>query len=47
MINDTDKLSLPVGILSIRQPYVKGNEFAAVVLSIWVFVSILRSGSRF
>ncbi len=36
MINDTEKLSLPVGILSIRQPYATGDnvEFAAVVLSI-------------
>ena len=46
MINDTDKLSLPVGILSIRQPYVKGNEFAAVVLSIIPVLLVFIIGQK-
>lgn len=46
MINDTDKLSLPVGILSIRQPYVKGNEFAAVVLSIVPVLIVFIIGQK-
>lgn len=48
MINDTEKLSLPVGILSIRQPYATGDnvEFAAVVLSILPVLIVFIIGQK-
>lgn len=48
MINDTEKLSLPVGILSIRQPYATGDnvEFAAVVLAIIPVLIVFIVGQR-
>jgi len=48
MINDTEKLSLPVGILSIRQPYSTGDnvEFAAVVLSVIPVLIVFIIGQK-
>ena len=48
MINDTPKLSLPVGILSIRQPYATGDNvvFAAVVLSIIPVLIVFIIGQK-
>ena len=48
MINDTDKLSLPVGILSIRQPYATGDnvEFAAVVLAVIPVLVVFIIGQK-
>lgn len=48
MINDTEKLSLPVGILSIRQPFATGDnvEFAAVVLSVIPVLLVFIIGQK-
>ena len=48
MINDTKKLSLPVGILSIRQPFATGDnvEFAAVVLSVIPVLLVFIIGQK-
>ncbi|WP_334104840.1 carbohydrate ABC transporter permease [Muricomes intestini] len=48
MINDTEKLSLPVGILSIRQPFATGDnvEFAAVVLSVIPVLLVFIVGQK-
>lgn len=48
MINDTQKLSLPVGILSIRQPFATGDnvEFAAVVLSVIPVLIVFIIGQK-
>lgn len=48
MINDTEKLTLPVGILSIRQPFSTGDnvEFAAVVLSIIPVLLVFIAGQK-
>ena len=48
MINDTNKLSLPVGILSIRQPFATGDnvEFAAVVLSVIPVLIVFVIGQK-
>lgn len=48
MINDTQKLSLPVGILSIRQPFATGDnvEFAAVVLSVIPVLLVFIIGQK-
>lgn len=48
MINDTEKLTLPVGILSIRQPYATGDnvEFAAVVLAIIPVLVVFIIGQK-
>ena len=48
MINDTEKLTLPVGILSIKQPFSTGDNvvFAAVVLAILpVLIDKIQTGS--
>lgn len=48
MINDTEKLSLPVGILSIRQPFATGDnvEFAAVVLAVIPVLLVFLIGQK-
>jgi multiple sugar transport system permease protein len=48
MINDTPKMTLPVGILSIRQPMATGDnvEFAAVVLSIIPVLAVFILGQK-
>jgi multiple sugar transport system permease protein len=48
MINDNSKLSLPVGILSIRQPFATGDnvEFAAVVLSVIPVLIVFILGQK-
>lgn len=48
MINDTKKLSLPVGILSVRQPFATGDnvEFAAVVLSVIPVLLVFIIGQK-
>lgn len=48
MINKTERLSLPVGILSIRQPFATGDnvEFAAVVLSVIPVLVVFIIGQK-
>ena len=48
MINKTERLSLPVGILSIKQPYATGDNvvFAAVVLSIIPVLVVFLIGQK-
>ncbi len=48
MINKTERLSLPVGILSIKQPYATGDNvvFAAVVLSIIPVLLVFLIGQK-
>lgn len=48
MINDTEKLSLPVGILSLRQPFATGDnvEFAAVVLAVIPVLIVFIIGQK-
>ena len=48
MINDTEKLTLPVGILSIKQPFSTGDNvvFAAVVLAILPVLIVFLIGQK-
>jgi multiple sugar transport system permease protein len=48
MINNTQKMPLPVGILAIRQPFATGDQFelAAIVLSVLPVLIIFIIGQK-